>query len=45
MKENETLLMPDHVNQQIGEHSLTQQCHRESHRAASAGGTKTFEMH
>lgn len=28
MKENETLLMLDNVNQQIGERSLTQRCHR-----------------
>jgi len=44
MKENETLLMLDGVNQQIGErsHSAVPQ---ESHRAASAGGKKTFEMH
>lgn len=28
MKENETLLRPDHVNQQIDERSLTQRCHR-----------------
>ncbi len=28
MKENETLLMPDHVNQQIAERSLTRRCHR-----------------
>lgn len=27
MKENETLLMPDNVNQQIAERSLTQRCH------------------
>lgn len=28
MKENETLLMFDNVNQQIGQRSLTQRCHR-----------------
>lgn len=27
MKENETLLMLDNVNQQIGERSLAQRCH------------------
>lgn len=44
MKENETLLMLDHVNQQIAERSLTQRCHGGPHRAASAGGKKTFEV-
>lgn len=45
MIENETLLKPDSVNQQIDGRSLTQRgpWGPRRHWAASAGGKKTFE--